>query len=77
MTGLEISVERSVELVEHSVEQPDSAEQIMQALRKHEDSLPPDLRAENINSYDAILNWSGSPEANDGEEMPMTGDQPL
>lgn len=39
-----------------------------------ESTLPPDLRTDAINNYDAIMNWSGS--QTDGEVV-GTGDEPL
>lgn len=39
---------------------------------------PPDLKADDLMSFDKILNWSapGSDEG-EGESMPMTGDVPI
>ena len=42
-----------------------------------EASLPPDLRTDNITDYDKVLNWSGSPDQDDGSQLPLTGDAPL
>lgn len=53
-----------------------STEQIVDVLKRQEEQLPVDLRTDNINSYDAVLNWSGSPDQTQ-EELPLTGDQPL
>lgn len=53
-----------------------STEQLVEAMRKQEESLPPDLRTDFITNYDAVMNWSGSPE-NSAVEMPLAGDQPL
>lgn len=36
-----------------------------------ESELPPDLRTDNINSMDTILNWSGTP--SDQNELPLPG----
>lgn len=48
----------------------------------NEQSMPVDLRAENINNFDHILNWSGAPDQaaeyhSDGEVVDATGDVPL
>jgi hypothetical protein len=51
-----------------------STGEVIKALKKQEEQLPVDLRTDNITSYDAVLNWSGSP---DPQELPLTGDQPL
>lgn len=43
-----------------------------------ETSLPPDLRTDKVTDYDTILNWSGSPDANEtAESIPGTGDDPI
>lgn len=41
-----------------------------------EDQLPPDLRTDNINSMDTILNWSTAPEEK-LEPIPGVNDHPL
>lgn len=45
------------------------------------EQLPVDLRTDNINKFDTILNWSSGPDLeaspNDGETMPATADVPL
>lgn len=40
-----------------------------------EASLPPDLRTDNINAYDTILNWSGGP-VDKEEPLPGVNDEP-
>lgn len=43
---------------------------------KAEESLPLDLRTDNINSYDSVMNWSAPPSA-DEKPLPLTGDEQL
>lgn len=38
---------------------------------------PDSLKADEVMSYDQILNWSGTPEEGAAEQVPMTGDKPL
>ncbi len=43
-----------------------------------ESLIPLDLRTDNINSYDSVMNWSSPPSAEMAEpELPLTGDIPL
>lgn len=53
---------------------PASNEPIIEALKKQEESLPPDLRADDLMNHDKVLNWS-SPDA--GDQLPLTGEQEL
>ena len=57
-------------------EQADATKQVIEALKKQEEQLPVDLRTDNINSFDSVLNWSASPDQNQ-PDIPGTGDQPL
>lgn len=71
MAGLELSIGQSKELSQQSPTPTDVSSQAQptdQLINVDESTLPPDLRTDNINNYDAVLNWSGSP---DTEEMPM------
>ena len=88
MSGLEIELHRDSfegdadgSVLRGTTPAPTTTDKIIEDIKKQEDSLPPDLRLENINSFDAIMNWSASPnlqpEMTHKEEMPMTGDQPL
>lgn len=48
---------------------------LVDALKKHEESLPPDLRADDLMNHDKVLNWS-SPDG--GEvQIPLAGEQDL
>lgn len=47
---------------------------IIETLKKEEERLPPDLRADDLMNYDRVLNWSGS---GDQGDMPLTGDEAL
>lgn len=38
--------------------------------------VPPEFKDETM-SFDQILNWSGSPDNTQEEQLPLTGDQPL
>ena len=84
MAGLELSFHVEQHMAVGSlgaapVPAPDnSVEQIADTLRKQEESLPPDLRADSLMDEDKILNWS-SPDQTHGDELPLplTGDQPL
>ena len=61
---------------EHQPEE-DSTQIIADTIRKQEESLPVDLRADSLMDQDKILNWS-SPDQNPEEpELPLTGEQPL
>lgn len=68
-----------LEIVFHVEPEPrgQSTDKIVEAMRAQEQQLPPDLRTDAISSYDAILNWSGSPDPSKEAEIPLTGDQPL
>lgn len=54
----------------------ESPEALISTLKKQEESLPPDLRADDLMNFDKVLNWSGSPDSSE-LEMPLTGDLPL
>lgn len=41
-----------------------------------EGQLPVDLRSDNLNSFDKVLNWSASPDPNE-PALPGTDEQPL
>jgi len=47
-----------------------------EVLRKQESSLPPDLRTDNVNNFDTILNWSGSPQ-DEAAGIPGIDDTPI
>lgn len=68
----------NVSLHSHTEHQPeDSTKLIADTIRKQEEALPPDLRADSLMDQDKILNWS-SPDQNPEEpELPLTGEQPL
>lgn len=70
MAGVEISFTPQIEA---SSPQPLAQDNkaLLEALKAQEQSLPPDLRADDLMNHDKILHWSGSPP--DGE-MPLTGD---
>jgi hypothetical protein len=56
-----------------------SIEHIVDAVKKQEESMPPDLRADSLMDQDKILNWS-SPDHKSFEEeaaLPLTGEMPL
>lgn len=62
-----------------SEEHDDNLEKIAETIKKQEESLPPDLRADALMDQDKILNWS-SPDQKPFEEepeMPLTGEMPL
>lgn len=46
----------------------------LEGLRKQEESIPPDLRADDLMNADKVLNWS-SPDGDQG--IPLTGEQDL
>ena len=57
----------------------DSLPIIADALKKQEEAMPPDLRADALMDQDRILNWS-SPDQKPFEEdisLPLTDEQPL
>jgi hypothetical protein len=69
---------QDLELVFH-VERPAKTESkpdqdVIQDVPDHQ--LPVDLRTDNVNSFDSVLNWSASP-APEEIELPLTDDIPL
>lgn len=61
----------------HSEHQPDSTALIAETIKKQEESLPPDLRADNLMNQDNILNWSSPDQPQEQPAMPLTGEAPL
>lgn len=56
-----------------------SVDHLADVVRKQEEALPADLRADSLMDQDKILNWS-SPDQKPFEEepeLPLTGEQPL
>lgn len=81
MQGLEIEfhVEHSVShnIPRESLQETDSTQIIADTIKKQEEAMPPDLRADSLMDQDKILNWS-SPDQTTGEpELPLTGETPL
>lgn len=75
--GLEISFHAGpISHVEELPGQP-LPEAIAEALHREEQSLPADLRTDNITDYDKVLNWSGSPDQEGQGDIPLTGEAPL
>lgn len=75
MPGLEITLglPSPNDVVQAQAQAP-ASDPLIDALKKQEESLPPDLRADDLMSADKVLNWS-SP---DGQEsLPLTEDTPL
>ena len=63
------------ELPTSEVQAPGPAlDPLIQALTKQEESLPPDLRADDIMNADKVLNWS-SPDV--GDDMPLAPSEAL
>ena len=58
---------------------PDSTSILADALRKQEEALPPDLRADSLMDQDKILNWSSPDQKpfDEEPELPLTGEAPL
>lgn len=57
----------------------ESVQALAETLKKQEESMPPDLRADSLMDYEKIINWS-SPDQRTFEEepeLPLTGEQPL
>jgi hypothetical protein len=82
MQGLELSFGLASSQLKESPSQltPDnSTEIIAHALKKQEEAMPPDLRADNLMDQDKILNWSSPDQKQFDEEpeLPLTGEQPL
>lgn len=62
-----------------SLDSDNSTQIIADTLKKQEEAMPPDLRADALMDQDKILNWS-SPDQKAFEEepeLPLTGEQPL
>lgn len=57
----------------------DSTQIIADTLRKQEEAMPPDLRADALMDQDKILNWSSPDQKAFDEEpsLPLTDEQPL
>jgi len=55
----------------------DSTQVIAETLRKQEEAMPPDLRADSLMDYDKIINWSSPDQSPDEPPMPLTGEEAL
>lgn len=81
--GLEISfhVEQSVSrptaLPRGEIQGQPLPDAIAAMHKKEEESLPPDLRTDNITDFDKILNWSASPDPKEEQPLPLTGEGKL
>lgn len=69
--GIEVCFAATPGRIETATPQPSAAPVLQEA-----EALPPDLRSDAINSYDAVMNWSASPDQLD-PELPGTGEDPL
>lgn len=56
---------------------PDSTQIIADALKKQEEAMPIDLRADSLMDHDKVLNWSSPDQSPDQPELPLTGEAPL
>ena len=56
-----------------------STQAIVDAFKKQEEALPPDLRADSLMDQDKILNWSSPDQKpfDEEPELPLTGEAPL
>jgi hypothetical protein len=79
MQGIELSFEHKNKFhVEHPQESTESSTDVLvDALRKQEEAMPVDLRADTLMDQDKILNWSSPDQGPDEPELPLTGEQPL
>jgi hypothetical protein len=87
MQGLELTfhVEHTTNVVSTglpyttNVVTDDSTQIIADALKKQEESMPPDLRADALMDQEKILNWSSPDQKSFDQEpeLPLTGEQPL
>lgn len=85
MQGLELAfhVERGplastpMSLPEQGPVPLDSLEAIADTIRKQEEAMPPDLRADTLMDQDKILNWSSPDQNLDEPPLPLTGEEPL
>ena len=77
MSGLELEfhVEQSVRADMPAPE--DSAEIIADTIKKQEEAMPPDLRADSLMDHDKVLNWSSPDQELEQPPMPLTGEAPL
>jgi hypothetical protein len=71
MPELEVSF---VPLGSREAQAPVPASDPLEGLRKQEESIPPDLRADDLMNADKVLNWS-SPDGDPG--IPLAGEQEL
>lgn len=55
----------------------DSVQNIADTIRKQEEAMPPDLRADSLMDVDKILNWSSPDHSTEELPMPLTGEEPL
>lgn len=83
MQGLEIDftvkeqlVSSSNQVVDFSINQ-DSVQAIADTIKKQEEAMPPDLRADTLMDQDKILNWSSPDQTTSEPELPLTGETPL
>lgn len=78
MQGLELSFHVEPESQTTAGQGPtDSTEVIASALKKQEEAMPPDLRADSLMDQDKVLNWSSPDQPGEQPELPLTGEGPL
>lgn len=80
MQGLELEFHVE-QMLRPSIIQDQSTDQstqiIADTLKKQEEAMPPDLRADSLMDQDKILNWSSPDQNIDEPPLPLTGEQPL
>lgn len=73
---------QGLELLFHAEQLPlpipikDSTQIIQDALKKQEEAMPQDLRADHLMDQDKVLHWS-SPDQGPDQELPLTGEADL
>lgn len=80
MQGLELSFHVEQESLATSlVISDDSLQNIAETLKKQEEAMPPDLRADALMDQDKVLNWSSPDQRpiDEEPELPLTGEQSL
>lgn len=78
MHGLEISFTNSnIETVAKDLADNDSIKIITDTLKKQEEAMPPDLRADALMDQDKVLNWSSPDQIPNDIPLPLTGEEDL
>ncbi len=73
--GLEIVLHRTMTIEIPTPIEPISEPSVVEV--PDPPNMPPELKFDQANDYDKLLNWSASPDPNDKVEVPLTGEVPV